>query len=94
MAILLLVPFGRLAAFSRRTTEPDARRDLALAVAVSIIGYAVALFFFDGFSFIQTLLGFFVLLALGSYAIAGDRHSRIAEREFARRRSLLTGAGA
>jgi O-antigen ligase len=89
MAILLLVPFARLAAFSRRTTEPDARRDLALAVAVSIVGYAVALFFFDGFSFIQTLLAFFVLLALGSYAIAGDRHSRIAEREFARRRSLL-----
>ena len=89
MVILMLVPFGRLAAFSRTTTEPDARRDLALAVAVSIIGYAVALFFFDGFSFIQTLLGFFVLLALGSYAIAGDRHSRIAEREFARRRSLI-----
>ena len=89
MAILLLVPFARLAAFSRRAGEPDSRRDLALAVAVSIIGYAVALFFFDGFSFIQTLLGFFVLLALGSYAIAGDRHSRIAEREFARRRSML-----
>lgn len=85
MAMLLFVPAARLARFARRATETDERRDLALAVVASIVGYAVSLFFFDGFSFIQTLLGFFVLLALGSYAIAGHRPSRLAEREQLRR---------
>jgi O-antigen ligase len=79
IAIMMLVPFGRLAAFGARSARPgepgDAqeRRDLAVAVAVSIIGYAVALFFFDGFSFIQTLLTFLLVLALGSWALVGER---------------------
>lgn len=90
MAVMLLVPFARLAAFSRRATETDPRRDLALAVAVSFIGFAVALIFFDGFSFIQTLLCFFVLLALGSFAIAGERPSRLAERERARQLEVIS----
>jgi O-antigen ligase len=72
VAVMLLVPFGRLAAFSRGAA-PSPRRDLALAVALGILGYAVALFFFDGFSFIQTLLTFFLLLAIGSWTIAADR---------------------
>jgi hypothetical protein len=79
MLVLLFVPAIRLARFSRWSAErvggvaPDERRDLAAAVAVSIVGYAVALFFFDGFSFIQTLLAFFLLLAAGSWALAGER---------------------
>lgn len=86
MLALLLVPAVRLALFSRWSPEriggvaPDERRDLAAAVAVSIAGYAVALFFFDGFSFIQTLLTFFLLLAAGSWALAGERLPRWAER--------------
>ena len=79
IAIMMLVPFGRLAAFGARGPRPgepaDApeRRDLAVAVAVAIIGYTVSLFFFDGFSFIQTLLTFFLLLALGSWAMVGEK---------------------
>lgn len=86
MLVLLLVPAVRLALFSRWPTEriggvaPDERRDLAAAVAVAISGYVVALFFFDGFSFIQTLLTFFLLLAAGSWALAGERQPRWAER--------------
>ena len=86
VAVLLLVPAVRLALFSRWPAEriggvaPDERRDLAAAVAVSISGYVVALFFFDGFSFIQTLLTFFLLLAAGSWALAGERLPRWAER--------------
>lgn len=86
MLVLLLVPAVRLALFSRRRPEsiggvaPDERRDLAAAVSVSIAGYVVALFFFDGFSFIQTLLTFFLLLAAGSWALAGERLPRWAER--------------
>jgi hypothetical protein len=86
MLVLLLVPTIRLARFSRMPAEliggvaPDERRDLAAAVAVSIAGYVVALFFFDGFSFIQTLLTFFLLLAAGSWALAGERLPRWAER--------------
>lgn len=88
IAVLTLVPFGRLAAYSRRAGEPDDRRDLALALAIGIIGYVVALFFFDGFSFIQTLLTFFLLLALGSWVLTGDHPTAtapasraVAERE-------------
>jgi hypothetical protein len=86
MLVLLLVPTVRLARFSRMPVEriggvaPDERRDLAAAVAVSIAGYVVALFFFDGFSFIQTLLTFFLLLAAGSWALAGERQPLWTER--------------
>jgi hypothetical protein len=96
MLVLLLVPAVRLALFSRWSAEriggiaPDERRDLAAAVAVSIAGYAVALFFFDGFSFIQTLLAFFLLLAAGSWALAGERQPRWAER---RARQVLAREG-
>lgn len=84
--VLLLVPAVRLGLFSRLPDTsvgggaPTERRDLAAAVSVSIAGYAVALFFFDGFSFIQTLLAFFLVLAIGSWAIAGERLPRWAER--------------
>jgi hypothetical protein len=80
LLIMLLVPFARLARLSRRLDVDPERRDLALAVAVGIIGYAVSLAFFDAFSFIQTLLTFLVLLALGSWALAGDRESILGER--------------
>lgn len=73
LVVMMLVPAARLAAFSRRQDVPEERRDLALAIAVGIIGYSVSLFFFDAFSFIQTLLTFFLLLAIGSWVIAGDR---------------------
>jgi O-Antigen ligase. len=84
--VLLLVPAVRLALFARKPSAlvggvaPDERRDLAAAVTVSIAGYVVALFFFDGFSFIQTLLTFFLLLAAGSWALAGERQPRWTER--------------
>lgn len=71
VAILLLAPAARLAAFSRRSSESDELRDLALAVTISIVGYGVALFFFDGFSFVQTLLTFFFVLAIGSWTVSG-----------------------
>jgi hypothetical protein len=86
MLVLLLVPTVRLARFSKMPAEriggvaPDERQDLAAAVAVSISGYVVALFFFDGFSFIQTLLTFFLLLAAGSWALAGERQPLWTER--------------
>lgn len=81
IAIMMLIPFGRLAVFGARSPRPGEaedvpqRRDLAVALAISIIGYAVALFFFDGFSFIQTLLTFLLLLGLGSWALVGDQPS-------------------
>lgn len=80
IVILMLVPFGRLAKLSRRIDVDTDKQDLALAVAVSILGYSVSLFFFDAFSFIQTLLMFFVLLAIGSWLVAGDKLSRLARR--------------
>jgi len=77
MAALLLVPTARLIGH-QRSAAPPADRDLALAVAVSIIGYTVALFFFDGFSFIQTLLTFFLLLACGSWVVSRNRDEALA----------------
>jgi hypothetical protein len=78
--VLLLVPFVRLAGLSRRADVDPDRQDLALAAALGILGYAVSLVFFDAFSFIQTLLMFFVLLAIGSWLLTGDRASRRTER--------------
>lgn len=72
VAFMLLVPVGRLIGVSR-SVAPDSRRDLAIAVAVGILGYSVALFFFDGFSFIQTMLTFFLLLGVGSWLVAEQR---------------------
>jgi hypothetical protein len=80
LLVLMLVPFGRLAALSRRIDVDPDRQDLALAAALGILGYAVSLAFFDAFSFIQTLLMFFVLLAIGSWLLTGDRASRRSER--------------
>jgi hypothetical protein len=99
MLVLLVVPAVRLALFSRVAdaslggVAPTERRDLAAAVAVAIAGYVVALFFFDGFAFIQTLLAFFLLLAAGSWALAGERQPRWTERR-ARRVRERQGAPA
>jgi hypothetical protein len=86
LVLLLLIPIGRLAAFAKRAGPPDDRRDLALAVATAFIGYGVALAFFDGLSFIQTVLTFFLLLAFGSWAIGADHERAPVERAILRMR--------
>lgn len=70
LAAFLLVPFGMLLryAFDRRM-EPR-RTHLAFALALSVLGYGIAMFFYDAFSFMQTFLILGVLLAVASWLMS------------------------
>lgn len=67
---LLGVAVWRLIRVARDTGQPDDRRHLAVAIAVSIAGYALALALFDGFGFRQSLAVVAMLLAVGSWVIS------------------------
>jgi polysaccharide biosynthesis protein PslJ len=69
----LLVLFGgagiRLWRFSRSPITPPRWADLGAALSVSIFGYLIALFFFDGFGFLQTVMVSCMFLALGGWLL-------------------------
>jgi O-antigen ligase len=52
--------------------DPGGRGWLLTALASSVAGFSVALFTYDAFSFIQAVLVFFVLLALGASTLAHE----------------------
>lgn len=60
----------RLASAARSDTSTDGW--LLLALSSSVAAYAVGMFFFDSFSFIQVTLLLFFLLGLGSALIIGE----------------------
>lgn len=66
LAVLIVGPVRRLRRFSLSPTTPAIHTDLAVAVRTSILGYFVSLFFFDGFGFLQTVMIFGLLLAIGA----------------------------
>jgi hypothetical protein len=70
MAALL---FGPAFLMVRRFRDPrlaGPERDLALALACVFTSYAVGSFFFDSFSFLQTLMLFLILLGVASWLVA------------------------
>jgi len=69
LAVFLLIPIIRLIVFAFRTRLGDKYASLALAVSISVIGYAVAMFFYDAFSFMQTFLILMMLLAVGAWLL-------------------------
>lgn len=70
LAAFLLVPAGMLLRYAfDRSMEPR-RTHLAFALALSVIGYGVAMFFYDAFSFMQTFLILGVLLAVGAWLLS------------------------
>lgn len=66
---IFLLPGWSMVRFSRRAGMAGRHTDLAVAVACVCLSYPVALFFFDGFSFEQTLLFVLILMAVGSFLI-------------------------
>jgi O-antigen ligase len=74
--VLFWLPIGRLWRFARSPTTPDRFTDLAVALVASMIGYFASLFFFDGFGFLQTLMIFAVMLAVGGWLITEVPYTR------------------
>ncbi|MTD15839.1 hypothetical protein GIS00_18040 [Nakamurella sp. YIM 132087] len=69
VVVLLAYPAVRLWRFSHSPTTPDRWTDLGAALSVILLGYLVALFFFDGFGFLQTVLVASIMLAIGGFLI-------------------------
>lgn len=73
MAVLLLYPVVRLVRFCFDTRVPIERAFLAFAITASVLGYAVAAYFYDAFAFMQTLLLLAILLGVGAWAMTDGR---------------------
>ncbi|MCR2808882.1 MULTISPECIES: O-antigen ligase family protein [unclassified Microbacterium] len=69
LVVLLVWPIFVLTRFAFRRGVPASRAYLALAIATSAVGYATAMFFYDAFAFMQTLLMLSVLLGIGAWAM-------------------------
>lgn len=74
LAILMLLPPLTLLSRVMRTTVEPKYAMLGFAVAVSMAGYVAAMFFYDAFSFIQTLMLLMVMFAIGGWLV--DTHLR------------------
>jgi polysaccharide biosynthesis protein PslJ len=72
LAILMLAPPLILLSRSLRTAVEPRYALLGFAVAISMAGYVAAMFFYDAFSFIQTLMLLMVLFAIGGWLL--DTH--------------------
>lgn len=69
LAILMLVPPLYLLSRSVRPSVPPRYALLGFAVAISMAGYIAAMFFYDAFSFIQTLMLLMIMFAVGSWLL-------------------------
>lgn len=72
LAVLMLVPPLTLLSRSLQSRVEPRYALLGFAVAVSMAGYVAAMFFYDAFSFIQTLMLLMVLFAIGAWLL--DNH--------------------
>ncbi len=66
---LLLIPTARLFAYAFTPTHTPQYTALALAIAISVAGYATAMFFYDAFGFFQTFMLLFILLGVGAWVL-------------------------
>lgn len=69
LVVLLIYPIIRMVHFAFRSDAPIRRKHLAFAVATSTVGYATAMFFYDSFAFMQTLLLLSMLLGVAAWAM-------------------------
>ena len=65
--------------FAFRTRAAARHAQLAFTIAVSVAGYAAALFFYDAFGFMQTFLLLCMLLAVGAWVLTDAPASAAAE---------------
>ena len=69
MIVFLAWPVIKMVRFGFTSWAPDSRKFLVFAVAVSTVGYITAMFFYDAFAFMQTLLTLSMLYALAAWAM-------------------------
>ncbi|QAY69508.1 O-antigen ligase family protein [Xylanimonas protaetiae] len=69
LAVLVIVPVVALLRHALRKDVPERDAMLAFALAASVLGYGVALFFYDAFGFLQTFLLLAILLAVGGWLL-------------------------
>ena len=67
--VLLLIPTFRLFGYAFEPTHTPQYTALALALAISIVGYGTAMFFYDAFGFFQTFMLLFMLLGVGAWVL-------------------------
>ncbi|MEO6826042.1 MAG: O-antigen ligase family protein [Microbacteriaceae bacterium] len=78
LVVFLLVPIIMLIVFAFRGQPGQKYASLAVAIAISTIGYGAAMFFYDAFSFMQTFLILMLLLAVGAWLLTEARRSAAA----------------
>jgi O-antigen ligase len=66
---LLLMPTTRLFRYAFSPAHTPQYTALALALAISIMGYTTAMFFYDAFGFFQTFMLLFILLGVGAWVL-------------------------
>jgi polysaccharide biosynthesis protein PslJ len=70
LVVFMVVPVVKLVRYAfTRAVEPRFA-DLALAIAVSTVGYMVSMYFFDAFSFIQSFYVLSLLWAAGAWLLS------------------------
>jgi O-antigen ligase len=70
---LFVWPIFVMMRFSLRSNAPESRRFLTFAIATSTVGYTTAMFFYDAFAFMQTLLMLSMLYAVAAWAMTEGR---------------------
>lgn len=66
---LLVYPAVRMLVFSMRTSVPPKLAAMVFAIGISTVGYIAAMFLYDAFSFMQTLLVLSLLYAVAAWAM-------------------------
>ncbi|QHC64206.1 O-antigen ligase family protein [Rathayibacter festucae] len=69
LAVLFLVPIVMLLRYSFKSTTTPQYASLAFAVAVLLLGYTIAAYFYDAFGFFQSFMLFWILLAVGAWVL-------------------------
>lgn len=69
LAVLFLVPIVMLLRYSFKSTTTAQYASLAFAIAILLLGYTVAAYFYDAFGFFQAFMLFWILLAVGAWVL-------------------------
>ncbi|MBO0985644.1 O-antigen ligase [Rathayibacter sp. SD072] len=69
LAVLFLVPVIMLLRYSFTKTSTPQYASLAFAIAILLIGYTIAAYFYDAFGFYQAFMLFWVFLAIGAWTL-------------------------
>ena len=76
LVALFVWPVFVMMRFTLRSSAPESRRFLTFAIATSAVGYATAMFFYDAFAFMQTLLLLSILYGVAAWAMTDSKDAR------------------